>query len=75
MWGIRFFSVAYVEFNIATASLRADTLESASPSGITCPFDAQFQAVRKKTEGIEQRTFANSILSYHRGNWSQGLVV
>ena len=46
MLGLRFFSVTHLEYNLVIAPLRANTIKSTSPSGITCLLYTQFQAIR-----------------------------
>ena len=70
--GFRFFSIVDLEFNRAVAPLRADTLESAPASSVARLLNPQFQAVCKKTEGVEQRALAHPVLSDDHGHRSQG---
>lgn len=43
--------------------------------GVARLLDARFQTVGKKSEGVQQATFADSVFPDHRGDWSQRLDV
>ena len=73
--GAWLFPVIYLELDWAVASLGADALESPPPPGIARLLDTHFQAVGEKTESVEQRAFADTVLPDHRRHWSQGAGV
>ena len=73
--GVWFFAVVDLEFNRSVSPLRADTLESATALRVTGLLDPEFQAVREKTEGVEERALPHPVLPDHDGHRSQGLDV
>ena len=53
--------------------MRTDTFETTATTCIAGLFDAQFQTIREKSKGIEQRALADPIFANDRRHWSQWL--